>query len=79
MSKQDFLHSHWSRRGLLRAGAATTAASLFPWRALAAIPDQFDGSKFQLAAPEPNPKRGETRATASPCAPRTSTCTSPAP
>jgi peptide/nickel transport system substrate-binding protein len=60
MSKQDFLHSHWSRRGLLRAGAATTAASLFPWRALAAIPDQFDGSKFQLAAPEPNPKRGGT-------------------
>jgi peptide/nickel transport system substrate-binding protein len=60
MSKQDFLHSHWSRRGLLCAGAATTAASLFPWRALAAIPDQFDGSKFQLAAPEPNPKRGGT-------------------
>ena len=60
MSKQDFLHSHWSRRGLLRAGAATTAASLFPWRALAAIPDQFEGSKFQLAAPEPNPKRGGT-------------------
>ena len=48
------------RRSLLRAGAATTAASLFPWRALAAIPDQFDGSKFQLAAPEPNPKRGGT-------------------
>src|SRR5215475_2503937 len=60
MSKQDFLHSHWSRRGLLRAGAATTAASLFPWRALASIPVQFDGSKFQLAAPEPNPKRGGT-------------------
>ena len=58
MTKQDFLHSHWSRRGLLRASAATTAASLFPWRALAAIPDQFDGSKFQLAAPEPNPKSG---------------------
>src|SRR5262249_4761356 len=60
MSKQDFLHSHWSRRGLLRASPATTAASLFPWRALAAIPDQFDGSKFQLTAPEPNPKRGGT-------------------
>jgi len=60
MSKQDFLHSRWSRRGLLRAGAATTAASLFPWRALASIPVQFDGSKFQLAAPEPNPKRGGT-------------------
>ena len=26
--------------------------------ALAAIPDEFDGSKFQLKAPEPNPKRG---------------------
>jgi peptide/nickel transport system substrate-binding protein len=49
----------WTRRGVLRAGAAMAASLLqFPYRALAAIPDEFDGSKFQLAAPEPNPKRG---------------------
>jgi ABC-type transport system substrate-binding protein len=30
-----------------------------PWQALAqGVPNEFDGSKFQLAAPEPNPKRG---------------------
>ena len=27
-------------------------------QALAEIPNEYDGSKFQLAAPEPNPKRG---------------------
>jgi peptide/nickel transport system substrate-binding protein len=53
-------HSNWTRRRVLKAGTALTAASLLPHRALAAIPDQFDGSKFQLAAPEPNPKRGGT-------------------
>ena len=31
---------------------------LYPRRPLADIPNEFDGSKFQLAAPEPNPKRG---------------------
>ncbi|MBV8192031.1 MAG: ABC transporter substrate-binding protein [Alphaproteobacteria bacterium] len=31
----------------------------FPWHAaLADVPTEFDGSKFQLAAPEPNPKSG---------------------
>jgi len=50
--------SNWTRRRVLKAGTAMTAASLLPYRALAAIPDQFDGSKFQLGAPEPNPKRG---------------------
>ena len=34
------------------------AYGLYPRRPLADIPNQFDGSKFQLAAPEPNPKRG---------------------
>ena len=30
-----------------------------PWQALAqGVPNEFDGSKFQLEAPEPNPKSG---------------------
>ena len=49
----------WTRRRVLKAGAAVAGAvGLFPHRSLAAIPDAFDGSKFQLAAPEPNAKRG---------------------
>jgi ABC-type transport system substrate-binding protein len=50
----------WSRRDVLKGGAALAAASAygFPGPVLAAIPDEFDGSKFQLKAPEPNPKRG---------------------
>jgi len=51
----------WSRRAFLKSSAAvTTGAYGFRWglgRA-ADIPYQFDGSKFQLAAPEPNPKHG---------------------
>ena len=57
MNSQHITYPCWTRRGVLRAGTAM-AASLFPYRALAAIPDEFDGSKFQLGAPEPNPKRG---------------------
>ena len=53
-------HSDWTRRRVLKAGTAMTAASLLPFRAVAAVPNEFDGSKFQLAAPEPNPKRGGT-------------------
>ena len=59
MNDQD-RHSNWTRRRVLKAGTAMTAASLLPFRALAAVPNEFDGSKFQLAAPEPNPKRGGT-------------------
>ena len=57
MTSQHIMHPRWTRRGVLRAGAAM-AATLFPYRALATIPDEFDGSNFQLGAPEPNPKRG---------------------
>jgi ABC-type transport system substrate-binding protein len=59
MNDQD-RHSNWTRRRVLKAGTAMAAASLLPFRALAAVPNEFDGSKFQLAAPEPNPKRGGT-------------------
>jgi len=53
--------SRWSRRDFLQTGAAVAAGAYgMRWgRVLAAdIPYEFDGSKFQLTAPEPNPKRG---------------------
>ncbi len=46
---------------MLRASAAMMggAYGLLPRFGLAAdIPNEYDGSKFQMAAPEPNPKRG---------------------
>src|SRR6195256_3057275 len=51
---------HWNRRDVLKGGAAAlaTAYGLRPDFATAQVPSEFDGSKFQLAAPEPNPKRG---------------------
>ena len=50
----------WSRRDVLKGGAAAIAAAygLRPDWAMADIPLQFDGSNFKLAAPEPNPKSG---------------------
>jgi peptide/nickel transport system substrate-binding protein len=53
-------HRHWSRRGFLQGSAAAMAAAygMRPADTLADIPSEFDGTKFQLAAPEPNPKRG---------------------
>ena len=51
----------WSRREILKGGAAVLAGAygLPPGSALAAeIPDKFDGSSFQLKAPEPNAKPG---------------------
>jgi peptide/nickel transport system substrate-binding protein len=51
----------WTRRGFLQSSAAVMAAVYgLPGRLghAADIPNEFDGSKFQLAAPEPNPKSG---------------------
>ena len=53
----------WSRRDVLKTGAAAAAgAYAMRWGIgqAAEIPLEFDGAKFQLAAPEPNPKRGGT-------------------
>ena len=50
----------WSRRDMLRGTAAAMlgAYGLAPRYGLAAdISYEYDGSKFQMAAPEPNPKR----------------------
>ncbi len=50
----------WNRRDILKGGAAAAAGAsgLFPDFGLAAVPMEFDGSKFQLAAAEPNAKKG---------------------
>jgi peptide/nickel transport system substrate-binding protein len=56
--------AHWNRREILqtglKGGAAAMAAAygLRPDFAQANVPLEFDGTKFQLKAPEPNPKRG---------------------
>jgi hypothetical protein len=51
----------WTRREFMRSSAAV-AAGMYAMRwanAMAAdIPNEFDGSKFQLKAAEPNPKPG---------------------
>src|SRR5438067_5312739 len=53
--------SRWNRRDFLKTSAAAAAgAYAMRWGpGLAAdVPFEFDGTKFQLKAPEPNPKRG---------------------
>ena len=61
MRDDESASSGWGRRGFLKGSAAILAglSGLAPRYGLAAdVPLQFDGSKFQLAAPEPNPKHG---------------------
>ena len=51
----------WTRRDFLQTSAAVAAGAYgMRWGLglTADIPTEFDGSKFQLAAPEPNPKHG---------------------
>src|SRR5229473_4791303 len=51
----------WNRRDFLKSSAAAAAGAYgMRWGMghAADIPYEFDGSKFQLAAAEPNPKRG---------------------
>ena len=51
----------WRRRDVLKTGAALAAGAYgLAWRAghAAEIPQEYDGSKFQLKAPEPNAKPG---------------------
>src|SRR5438876_12411417 len=53
---------HWNRRQVLQTGLQSSAAALAaayglrPDFALADVPSEFDGTKFQLKAREPNPK-----------------------
>ncbi|MCX7362876.1 MAG: twin-arginine translocation signal domain-containing protein, partial [Alphaproteobacteria bacterium] len=59
MSKSKNGQTHVNRRDFMTGAAATATVFGMPWQALAqGVPNEFDGSKFQLAAPEANPKRG---------------------
>jgi peptide/nickel transport system substrate-binding protein len=62
MSNAQFPRPWWTRRDVLRGGAVTLVAGAWGLSSrssqAAAIPTEFDGSKFKLAAPEPNPKSG---------------------
>src|SRR5271166_3978166 len=61
MSDLSFRRPWWTRRGFLQSSAAVIAGVYgLPGRLghAAEIPDEFDGSKFQLKAPEANPKSG---------------------
>ena len=61
MPRQRFPSPRWSRREFLARGGAAALAGAWglPWGAArASVPMELDGSKFQLAAPEPNPKYG---------------------
>jgi peptide/nickel transport system substrate-binding protein len=61
MTDQRAARPWWTRREFIRSSAAV-AAGMYAMRwadGLAAdIPNEFDGSKFQLKAAEPNPKPG---------------------
>jgi peptide/nickel transport system substrate-binding protein len=60
MQDHESKRSRVNRREFVKGAAATGAAFALPWHhALAqGVPNEFDGSKFQLKAPEPNPKSG---------------------
>jgi ABC-type transport system substrate-binding protein len=61
MNSNHPLRTAWSRRDMLRGSAAALmgAYGLAPRFGLAAdIPYEYDGSKFQMAAPEAKPKPG---------------------
>jgi peptide/nickel transport system substrate-binding protein len=61
MSTKHPARTGWSRRDMLRGSVAAMmgAYGLAPRYGLAAdIPYEYDGSKFQMAAPEPTPKQG---------------------
>ena len=62
MSDAQFPRPWWTRRDVLKGSAVTLVAGAWGLSSrssqAAAIPIEFDGSKFKLAAPEPNPKSG---------------------
>ena len=60
MSDREYTRSRVNRRDFIKGSAAATATVFgMPWQALAqGVPNEFDGSKFKLAAPEANPKSG---------------------
>src|SRR6266581_5013486 len=61
MTDPNAVRPWWNRRDFLQKSAAVAAGAYgMRWGLghAADIPYEFDGAKFQLAAPEPNPKRG---------------------
>src|SRR5437868_12167137 len=62
MTTRHPARTNWSRRDILRGGSAAALMGAYgfaPRYGLAAdVPTEYDGSKFQMAAPEPNPKSG---------------------
>ena len=61
MADSHLTRPWWNRRDFLQHSAAVAAGAYgMRWGLTdaAEIPMEFDGSKFQLAAPEPNPKHG---------------------
>ena len=65
MTDARVIRSRGNRRDFLKTSAAAVAAgayglSWWPARAAGDVPLEYDGSKFQLKAPEPNPKSGGT-------------------
>src|SRR6266436_4772422 len=60
MSGAQFPRTWWTRRDVLKGGGATLVAGAWGlssrWSQAASVPDKFDGLKFKLTAPEPNPK-----------------------
>jgi peptide/nickel transport system substrate-binding protein len=61
MNEPSFGRPWWTRRGFLQGSAAAIAGVYGLTGRLgyaAAVPSEFDGSKFKLGAPEPNPKSG---------------------
>jgi peptide/nickel transport system substrate-binding protein len=60
MQDHESKRSRVNRREFVKGAAATGAAFAMPWHLALAqgVPNEFDGSKFQLKAPEPNPKSG---------------------
>jgi peptide/nickel transport system substrate-binding protein len=60
MQDHESKRSRVNRRKFVKGAAAMGGAFAFPWHLARAegVPNEYDGSKFQLAAPEPNPKSG---------------------
>ena len=48
----------FARRSFMQAASLAGLGGLMPREAVAQVPLQYDGSKFQLRAPEPNAKPG---------------------
>jgi ABC-type transport system substrate-binding protein len=60
MQDRESKRSRVNRREFVKGSAAVAGLAAFPWQLAMAqnVPNEYDGSKFQLKAAEPNPKSG---------------------